>query len=161
MATIVQSYTNEGSATSSAVGGVPPAQVVAITDGDGSLTPTLRASAGGAAIGQTLQQFTGNPALSTTLTTTVSLFTVPAGKTFYVTDIYVSSNSSIAFLAQIQAAGTAIFFGYCKGDTGPIELPGIETQPQAAAGQAVTLVLGAVTGGSSPVGSYYISGFVQ
>lgn len=156
MATIVQSYTNEGSATSSAVGGIPPAQVVAITDGDGSLTPTLRASAGGAAIGQTLQQFTGNPSINTGAT--VALFTVPAGKTFYVTDIYVGSNSGLAFSVQIQAAGTPIFNGFAKGDTGPIDMPGIETQPQAAGGTAVTLVMG--TAGSTTA-AYYIAGFIQ
>lgn len=161
MATIVQSYTNEGSATQPTTAGVPAAQVVAITDGEGSLSPTLRASAGGAAIGQTLQQFTGNPTLSTTVTTTVSLFTVPAGKTFYITDVYIGSNVGFVFLAQIQAAGTPIFFSYCKGDTGPVEMPGIETQPQAASGTAVQLVMSAVTGATSPVGAYYIAGFLQ
>lgn len=161
MATIVQSYTNEGSATQAATAGVPAAQVVAITDGEGSLSPTLRASAGGAAIGQTLQQFTGNPALSTSAATTVALFTVPAGKTFYITDVGVWGNAATAtqFLVQIQAAGSPILFAYCKTDTSPVEFQGIETQPQASAGQAVQLVLGIVA--SATTAAYYIAGFVQ
>lgn len=123
---------------------------------DGSVNPTLRMSAGGASFGQTLQQFTGNPSIATGAT--VALFTVPAGKTFYITDIYVSANTAVQFSVQIQAAGVPVFQGYAKGDTGPIDMPGIETQPQCGGGTAVSLVLGTAAGTTA---AYFISGFVQ
>jgi hypothetical protein len=130
--------------------------VVTIYDDSGNTTPTMRMSAGGASLGQTLQQFTGNPSIASGAT--VNLFTVPAGKTFYVTDIYVGANTATQFSVQIQANGTAIFNGFCKGDTGPIDMPGIETQPQAAAGTAVTLVLGTA---AATTAAYFVSGFVH
>jgi hypothetical protein len=125
---------------------------------DGSVNPTIKMSAGGAGGGQTLVQFTGNPSLSGSVPTTVALYTVPAGKTLFITDIYVGASTNLVFLAQIQAAGVSIFFGYCKGDTGPIEIPGIETQPQGGPGTAVTLVMGIAAGTTA---AYFISGFVQ
>lgn len=130
--------------------------VVTLEAEDGTPNPTLRTSAGGASVGQTLQQFTGNPSVATGAT--VTLFTVPAGKTFYITDIYIGSNTATVFSVQIQSAGTPIFYGFCKGDTGPVDIPGIETQPQAPAGTLVQLVMGTAAATTS---AYFISGFVQ
>jgi hypothetical protein len=138
---------------------VAKAPLVTLADDGGNSIPTLRASAGAAAYGQTLWQEIGNPALSTSAATAANLFTVPAGQTFYLTDLYVGSNSSSPFLVQVQAAGTPIFYGYCKGDTGPLDLPGLETQPQAAAGQQVSIVLGQVA--AATTAAYYLGGFSQ
>jgi hypothetical protein len=135
------------------------APLVTLADDSGNSIPTLRASAGAAAYGQTLYQPTGNPTLSTTAATTVALFTVPAGQTFYLTDLYVGSSSASPFLVTVAANGTPIFYGYCKGDTGPIDLAGLETQPQAPGGSQVSIVLGQVA--AATTGAYYLGGFSQ
>ena len=118
---------------------------------------TIRSNAGGPAAGQSNKTFTGT---SVTLTSgaTIALETVAAGKTLYITDIYVGSNSATQFSVLIQQAGVTIFSGMCKGDTGPLQMPGIETQPSAPAGAAVTLVLGTA---AATVASFFISGIEQ
>lgn len=135
------------------------APLVTLADDGGNSVPTLRASAGAAAYGQTLETFTGNPPLSTTAATSVALFTVPAGQTFYLTDLYVGANTASPFLVQVTAGGTPIFTGYCKGDTGPIDMPGMETQPSAPAGSAVALSLGQVA--AATTAAYFVGGFCQ
>lgn len=97
--------------------------------------------------------------LSTTAATTVALFTVPAGQTFYLTDLYVGANTASPFLVQVTANGAPIFTGYCKGDTGPIDMPGMETQPQAPGGSQVSIVLGQVA--AATTAAYYLGGFSQ
>ena len=101
----------------------------------------MRVNAGGPGPGQSNKTFTGNVSIATGAT--VALETVATGKTLYITDISLTSNTATPFLVQIQAGGVTIWQGYVKGDTGPIELPGLETQPTASAGQAVTLVAAA------------------
>lgn len=120
---------------------------------------TWRMNAGSVASGQSLKVYSGTIALSTTVTTTVALETVASGKQFYVTDIIIGSNSAAPFLVQITAAGTPVFSQYCKGDTGPIQATGIESQPSATSTQAVNLVFGIV--GSATTASYNVSGFEQ
>lgn len=159
MATIVQSYNNEGSATKATVTNSPQAQVVCLTDGEGTLNPVVKENAGYVAFGQTAKVYTGTTALSTTLTTTIALETVTAGKIFFITDIYIGSNTAQVFSVQLTAAGVPIFNGFCKGDTGAILLPGLETQPQASSGQLVNLVLGTV--GSATTLAYTINGIEQ
>ena len=118
---------------------------------------TMRVNAGGPAPGQSNKTFTGT---SITLTSgaTIALETVAAGKTLYITDIYVGANTATQFSVLIQQAGVTIFSGMCKGDTGPLQLPGLETQPSAPAGSAVTLVLGTA---AATVASFFIGGVEQ
>lgn len=112
-------------------------------------TPTrlgsvLKFNAGFLAPGQTAKQFVGKQATSTTVATTVPLATVTAGKTLYVTDILIAtdaaSGAATTVDVRLQAAGVDIFRSGVHNLT-PISSPGIETQPFATAGQAVTLLL--------------------
>lgn len=110
----------------------------------------LRVNAGFMAPGQTAKQYTGKQATSTTVATTVALETVTAGKTFYITDLLImtdsASGAATTLDVRLQAAATDIFRGGCH-NLAPIDMSGIETQPFAAAGQAVTLLLPQTSGG--------------
>ena len=105
-----------------------------------------RGTAGAAAPGQTLKQFTSpsggvalaNP-LTVKLTANSSDYTVTNGKTFYCTDLHITGSFTAALEYQLLAAGSIIMQGFCKGDTGPVSAFGIETQAQAASGQLVQL----------------------
>jgi hypothetical protein len=157
MATIVQSYNNEGSATKATVTNSPQAQVVCLTDGEGTLNPVVKENAGYVAFGQTAKVYTGTQALAAG-PITIALETVTAGKIFFITDIYVGANTGVVFSVQITAAGVPIYNGFSKGDTGAISLMGIETQPQASSGQLVNLILGLAAGTTA---AYMINGIEQ
>lgn len=116
----------------------------------------IRTNAGGPAPGQANKVYSGTISIATGAT--VALETVAAGKTFYVTDIYIGANTATQFLVQIQAAAVGVFFAYCKGDTGPVQMPGIETQPTGSAGQAITLVFAAA---AATTASWFIAGVEQ
>ena len=150
-----------------ALGRVSPAlgSVLASVAGGASVTVTpspvsvQRVNAGFSAPGQTIKNYTGAMPTSAGAATVVPLETVTAGKIYVITDIFISANSANQFEARIQANGTDIFRGWCKGDTSPINLGGIESQPNASAGQSVTLLLPAIAGGPSV--SFFIGGFEQ
>lgn len=121
---------------------------------------TGKQTAGGPAPDQTIKQFSSSGGVSIATGATVALYTVTAGKTFFLTDIEVTGNAATAgqVLVQLKAGSTVIWEGYMKTDTQPIEIPGIESQPQAAGGLALSLVIGALSGGSA---AYNIGGFEQ
>ena len=127
-----------------------------LTDQSGSLTPTLRVSAGAASFGQSLKQYSGS--LSIVTGGTVVLQTTTTGKTFYVTDMMVYSNTAAVFAVTLNAAATPIFNAFCKGDTGPIQVCGLETQPSASSGVATSIVFGTAAGTTC---SYNIFGYEQ
>jgi hypothetical protein len=127
-----------------------------LTDSTGAISPTIRISAGAASYGQTLKSYVGTQSVATGAT--ITLETVTAGKTFYITDIYIGSNTGTVFSVAINAASVPIFNGYCKGDTGPIVLPGMETQPSAPAASVVQLVLGTA---AATTATYMINGYEQ
>lgn len=133
--------------------------VITLTDELGGKNPVERVNAGYVGVGQTSKVYTGTQVLSTTASTTITLETVTAGKIFFITDISITSNSASVFLVQITAGGVPILNAYVKGDTGPLELAGIETQPQATAGQVVNLVISSV--GAATTIAYMISGVEQ
>ncbi len=135
---------------------VQPVGLEKLTDSTGSVTPTLRVNAGGAAAGQSLKTYVGTQSVAAGAT--ITLETVTPGKTFYITDIYVGSNTGTVFPVTIQAGATPIFQGFCKGDTGPISLMGIETQPTAPSGSVVQLVLGTAVATTC---AFLISGYEQ
>lgn len=108
--------------------GLPPSQNV------------QRTNAGFMASGQTAKQYVGKVATSTTVTTTVTLETVTTGKTFYITDVLITSDQNTLLDVRVQAAGTDIFRCACR-DIAPIDMTGIETQPYAGSGQIVTILL--------------------
>jgi hypothetical protein len=102
-----------------------------------------RVSAGFMGPGQTAKQYVGKQATSTTVLTTVTLETVTAGKTFYITDILVYTDvaqGATTIDVRLQAAGADIFRSGVH-NLAPIDMTGIETQPFATAGQQVTLLL--------------------
>lgn len=122
----------------------PGYNLSSLTDQSGTLTPTVRMSAGAAGYGQSLKQFTG--LLPIVGGATATLETVTVGKTFYITDIAVYSNTAAVFAVTINAGPTAILNAFCKGDTGPIQIAGMETQPSASSGTVVQLVFGSAAG---------------
>ena len=122
-------------------------------------TVTAKTNAGFSAPGQTIKNYTGSITSSASVATTVPLETVTAGKTYVLTDIYISSNTATQFEARIQANGVDIFRGWCKGDTSPISLAGIESQPNASSGQVVTLLIPVIAG--SPQVSFFLGGLEQ
>ncbi len=128
---------------------------VSLFDATGA-APTVRVNAGGPTLGQSLKTYVGTQSLAAA--TPITLETVTAGKTFYVTDIYVGANSATPFAVTINAGATAIFQGFCKGDTGPVALMGIETQPAAGTGAVVQLVLGTA---AATTAAYMIAGYEQ
>ena len=130
-----------------------------LVDNTGSTTPTIRVSAGAAGVGQSLKQYSGTQALSTTVATTITLETVTVGKTFYITDLAVYSNTGSFFPVTINAGATAVFNGFAKGDTGPIQIAGMETQPSATGGTVVTLVLGLAA--TATTAAYNVYGYEQ
>jgi hypothetical protein len=104
----------------------------------------LKVNAGFMAPGQSAKQFVGKQATSTTAPVTVPLSTVTTGKTFYITDLLITTDSaqgaSTTVDVRIQGAGTDVFRSGCH-NLAPIDMTGIETQPWATSGQAVTLLL--------------------
>lgn len=134
---------------------------------DGTITPyvapnlgaVFRSNAGGPAPGQSNKTYTGKQATSATVATTITLETVAAGKTLYITDIYVSYDDAAPHDTRLQAGGVDIFRCVPKGDTAPIQMPGIETQPSASAGQVVTILLPIIVG--APNFYFYVAGVEQ
>lgn len=80
------------------------------------------------------------PTLNTSGNVIVALWTVTAAKTLTFTDLMMSTDSAAQMDMRLQAAGADIFRQFMR-DLAPIQLPGIETQPNASSGQAVTLVI--------------------
>jgi hypothetical protein len=99
------------------------------------------------AANQTFAGFTGTQALVSGTATTLTLRTVTAGTTYVITDIVVSSDSVNTTVVPIiiYFAGVPVFYGRVS-NTAPLELAGIESFQQAAAGSAVTMKIGPVTG---------------
>ena len=121
---------------------------------------TQRVNAGFVANGQTIKNYTGKQALSTTLVTTITLETVTTGKSYVITDLYLSiDTATLVPDVQIQAGGVPIFRGVLKGDTAPIQMAGMESQPNASSGQVVTIVIPAVAG--PPNFLFFVGGFEQ
>jgi hypothetical protein len=118
--------------------------LVALVDGNSNTVTSLKTTAGGPAAGQSVKNYCGLFTL-TGSPQTFSLETVTTGKTYYITDIVITGSPASAINVQIQAAGVAIFQGYVNATKG-LEAIGIETQPFALAGQAVTLVVPAGSG---------------
>lgn len=119
-------------------------------NGDGSFSATswpqngatTRGTAGFIAPLQTAKSWAGKISIATGAT--IPLETVAPGKILLITDIYISSDSATQFESQIQSAGIPIFRAEVKGDTAPVQQPGIESQPFGTSGSLVQLVLAAV-----------------
>lgn len=104
---------------------------------------SIRTSAGPPAPGQVAKNYTGTVTLGAAAIT-VPLETVTTGRTYYITDMILTTTSA-AILAQLTAATIPLFQAHINSTKG-IEAQGIETQPTATTGQAVALVFPAGTG---------------
>ena len=133
--------------------------IVELVDDQGNPNFVMKTNAGSVAPGQTLKTFVAKVALSATVPTTVTLETVTAGKTFYLTDVYLSHDSAQVIDTRIQANGVDILRAPIKGDTAPLQMTGIESQPSVASGQLLT-VLYPIT--ATPPNAYLnVCGFEQ
>jgi hypothetical protein len=117
---------------------------MALVDNNGMPVTSLKVSAGGPAAGQAAKNYSGVATLSGS-TQTITLETVTTGKTYFITDIAITTTASAAILVQITAGGVPIFQTHINATKG-IEALGIETQPYAAAGIVVALVIPSGTG---------------
>ena len=127
-----------------------------------STSGTSKSTAGPPAAGQTAKTYNGKQALSVGGTTTITLETVTTGKTFYITDIFISTDvaSGTQILdTRLQSAGLDIFRAGIH-NLSPVEMPGIDTQPSAASTQVVTMLLPTLASGSGSV-YYFIAGYEQ
>jgi hypothetical protein len=118
-------------------------------------TSTTRVTAGAMAQGQSAKQAAGTASINTGATITIN--TTTAGKTFYMTDIHLATDSITSVDAKIQVAGVTVFETFLI-NSAPCDMVGIETQPFATAGQVTTLLLPTVAGKNV---NYFISGFEQ
>ena len=116
-----------------------------------------RVSAGAGAPGQSLKTFSSSGGVSINSGATVNVYTTTAGKTLYITDLYISADSAAPILVQVKAGATVIFEGYVS-TTAPMDMTGIETQPNCGSGVALTIVFPTAAGKN---GSYFIGGFEQ
>lgn len=129
-------------------------QPVMISDSGGS-PATVRQTAGPPSSGQTQKNYAGSASINTGAT--VTLETVTPGKTYYITDILMTTDSATPFDVQIKAGATVIFEALLSS-TSPVGFAGIETQPNAASGVIVTLVAATVTGKNI---AYNVFGYEQ
>jgi hypothetical protein len=131
-------------------------------DGVTPIATVQRYSAGFMSTGQSAKQYVGLVTTSASVTTTVTLETVTTGKTFYISDILITSDAatgtSTTVDVRIQAAGTDIFRAGVH-NLSPIDMTGIETQPFATSTQIVTLLLPIVA--ATPKIWYVIYGWEQ
>ena len=118
---------------------------------------TFRTSAGNAAPGQTIKTFSSSGGVSINTGATVTVYTVTPGKTFYPTDIHISTDSATALLVQVKAGSTVILEGYIS-TTAPLDLAGIESQVGVGSGVVLSIVFPTVAGKN---GAWVIFGFEQ
>jgi hypothetical protein len=113
---------------------------------DGSIQ---KESAGFVAPGQTAHTWVGKVAAAVGTPTSLILYTVPTGKLFILTDVFISHDTAAALDTQIQRnTGMALRIA-CKGDTAPFSAPGFETQTFFNEGETLTLVLPSVAGATN------------
>lgn len=110
---------------------------------DGTALATVgKFNAGFMALGQSAKQFVGKVTTKNAGGAVVqAIQTVSAGKTFYITDIFMNTDAASATSlldVTIKAASTPIFQANCHS-LSPISVPGIETQPFGTTGQAIAL----------------------
>jgi hypothetical protein len=153
----ISSLVNLTNADGSTANGPARVKVAASVPLTGSVA---KSTAGAAAPDQTLKTFSSSGGVSIATGATVNLYTVSAGKTFYITDIVLTGNATTPtqYLVQIKAGATVIWEGYVKTDTEPIEVPGLETQPQGAGGSQISIVFATASGTTA---TYYVAGYEQ
>jgi hypothetical protein len=124
-----------------------------------SVSPLVaKSTAGSLGFGQTLVSACGRIATSATLPVTVPLFTVPTNKTFFLTDMVLSTIAAVEIDTQITAGAVPIDRAVTSS-TSPICVIH-ETQPLATGTLVVALVLAATTAGTVNV-DFFVAGYFQ
>lgn len=110
-----------------------------------------RENAGWMTPGQTKYSFNLDQVDMTT-SRNVPLCTPPAGKAYFISDVYFSHDGSTAVRVALYLADAAgnnpvtIYSAPCKGDTAPIQQAGQETQIDVPAGVTLWLTWAATNG---------------
>lgn len=117
----------------------------------------FRVSAGSAAAGQTIKNFSSSGGLSINTGATPTVYTVTTGKTLFITDVYFSTDSATPLLVQVKAGATVILEGYMS-TTAPLQIPGVESQKSVGSGVVLSLVFPTVAGKNA---AWSIDGFEQ
>ena len=113
-------------------------------EGGSYVSNVQRANAGVKAPGQNLQFWSGFQAL-TGSASSIALYTVPAGRAFWLTDVYFStdiasgSNTNIAIIAGTTAS---IVINGSMHSLAPFTMTAIESQPSAPAGSVLSVIIG-------------------
>lgn len=124
---------------------------------------TERWNAGAFGYGQTDMTSNGREGCSATATVNVPVGTVPAAKTFFLTDVQLSTVATVeidCIIAYILGGITVPLFRAAITSTSPCTAVGIESQPDAPAGAALVLILPLITPGPAVV-DFTIGGFSQ
>ena len=116
----------------------------------------IRQTAGGCAPGMSTVSFSSSGGVTVGGGITVVNYTVPAGKTLYITDVDVSTDSTTAVLMQMLAGALVIAEKYIS-TTRPFEFVGIESQMTVPSGALFKLVFPAVTTHIA----YVVNGYLQ
>ncbi|MCB2297787.1 hypothetical protein [Clostridium tagluense] len=112
--------------------------------------------------GRVNKTFAGIVLTSTSAMVPTTLYTVSAGKTFYITDVVVTNNSTNASEASINnsiVAGTGTIAIGHSTNISPFSMVNIGSEPSIAAGLPVVLQLGISTVATSC--AYTIYGYEQ
>jgi hypothetical protein len=117
-----------------------------------------RSTAGALAPGQTLISCSGRISTSASATVTVPLFTVPANKTWFETDLNLSTIASVELDCQVSA-GSVPIDREATSSTSPINIVH-ETQPFAPGGTMVSLLLPQTSGGAVNL-DFMVAGYFQ
>ena len=112
---------------------------------------------------QLLKTFTGVSPTQAAATTVVDTgYTVPAGKTFYLTDVVITNNSANATATTVNSGITAGAGALCTGhsiNTAPFSMINIGSEPSVTAGNKVSIQFGA--SGTITSCAYTVYGYEQ
>jgi hypothetical protein len=119
----------------------------------------LRMTAGPGAEDQQLFQITSSGGVDTTNAGALAVHTTTSGRTFYITDISITSDFSNANtkLIQLEISGGVVIFEAYTSNTAPVDMPGIESQPQSPSNSILAIKWPAQAGHIA----YFIAGYEQ
>lgn len=119
----------------------------------------VRTTAGPGSDNQQLFQISSSGALNTATAGTLAVHTTSPGKIFYITDILITTEiaAGVANLIQLEISGGVVVFEGYVANTAPLDLPGIESQPQSPSNSILALKWGNIAGHIT----YFIAGYEQ
>ena len=119
----------------------------------------IRTTAGPGAEMQRVFQITSNGGVNTGSAGVNALHSTATGSTFYITDIFVTSDyvNTSTQLIQFEISGGVIIFEAYVSNTCPIEFAGIESQPQSPSNNVLSIKWPAAAGHLT----YFVAGYEQ